>query len=148
MPKVARSWTVAVYVAAALLATSCTRLVTDARVVAAPDMGKAGATAQDCTSVDAPMTKIPDHTDEEPLLRIPQPQGWERLTMMDSQLIRFGQQDFWPGNEDRHHAGLGGCAVDGGIKLRNLDRHILVLARAARGCDRDRDFDSLVFGHQ
>ncbi|MFY9918810.1 MAG: LpqN/LpqT family lipoprotein, partial [Mycobacterium sp.] len=66
-----------------------TRVVDDARVVAAPDMGKAGATASDCTSVDAPMTSIPDHSDEEPVMKIPQPDGWERVTMMDSELIRF-----------------------------------------------------------
>ncbi|MGZ6778617.1 MAG: LpqN/LpqT family lipoprotein [Mycobacterium sp.] len=75
--------------AAIVLLTSCTRLVSDARVVAAPDMGKAGATASDCTSVDAPMTSIPDHTDEEPVMKIPQPDGWTRVTMMDSELIRF-----------------------------------------------------------
>ena len=75
--------------AAMVLATACTRVVDDARVVAAPDMGKAPATASDCTSVDAPMTSIPDHTDEEPVMEIPQPDGWERVTMMDSELIRF-----------------------------------------------------------
>ncbi len=75
--------------AAMMLGTACTRVVDDARVVAAPDMGKAAATASDCTSVDAPMTSIPAHTDEEPVLKIPQPDGWERVTMMDSELIRF-----------------------------------------------------------
>jgi hypothetical protein len=75
--------------AAVVLLTSCTRVISDARVVAAADMGKAGATASDCTSVDAPMTPIPDHTDEEPVMRIPQPDGWTRVTMMDSELIRF-----------------------------------------------------------
>jgi len=52
-------------------------------------MGKAPATASDCTSVDAPMTSIPDKTDDEPVMAIPQPAGWERVTMMDSELIRF-----------------------------------------------------------
>ena len=75
--------------AAIVLGTACTRVVDDARVVAAPDMGKAAATASDCTSVDAPMTSIPAHTDEEPVMKIPQPDGWERVTMMDSELIRF-----------------------------------------------------------
>ncbi|OBA89752.1 hypothetical protein A5662_02290 [Mycobacteriaceae bacterium 1482268.1] len=74
---------------AIVLTASCTRVISDARVVAAPDMGKAGATASDCTSVDAPMTSIPDHNDEEPVMKIPQPDGWERVTMMDSELIRF-----------------------------------------------------------
>lgn len=75
--------------AAIVLLTSCTRVISDARVVAAADMGKAVATASDCTSVDAPMTPIPDHTDEEPVMKIPQPDGWTRVTMMDSELIRF-----------------------------------------------------------
>ncbi len=75
--------------AAIVLLTSCTRLVEDARVVAAPDLGKAPTTASDCTSVDAPMTSIPDRTDEEPVMKIPQPDGWTRITMMDSDLIRF-----------------------------------------------------------
>ena len=74
---------------AIVLATSCTRVVDDARVVAAPDLGKAGATAEDCTPVDAPMTTVPDHGDDEPVMKIPQPDGWERVTMMDSELIRF-----------------------------------------------------------
>lgn len=80
---------VAAAAAALLLATGCTRVVDDARVLAAPDMGKAPATASDCTSVDAPMTKIPGRNDEEPVLAIPQPDGWERVRVMDSDLIRF-----------------------------------------------------------
>jgi len=80
---------VVVGAAALVLATACTRVVDDARVLAAPDMGKAPATASDCTSVDAPMTSIPDHTDEEPVMAIPQPEGWERVRVMDSELIRF-----------------------------------------------------------
>lgn len=85
----ARAAAVVLGAAAMVLATSCTRVVDDARVVAAPDMGKAGATASDCNSVDAPMTSVPDHSDEEPVMKIPQPDGWERVTMMDSELIRF-----------------------------------------------------------
>jgi hypothetical protein len=89
MTMAARAATVVLGATAIVLATACTRVVDDARVVAAPDMGKAGATASDCTSVDAPMTSIPDRTDEEPVMKIPQPDGWERVTMMDSELIRF-----------------------------------------------------------
>jgi hypothetical protein len=85
----ARAGAVLLSAAAIVLLTSCTRVISDARVVAAADMGKAGATASDCTSVDAPMTSIPDHTDEEPVMKIPQPDGWTRVTMMDSELIRF-----------------------------------------------------------
>lgn len=89
MSRQARVAAVAVGVAAMVLTAACTRVVDDARVVAAPDMGKAPATSSDCTSVDAPMTSIPAHTDEEPVMKIPQPDGWERVTMMDSELIRF-----------------------------------------------------------
>jgi hypothetical protein len=89
MTRAARTVAVVVGATALVLATACTRVIDDARVVAASDMGKAPATASDCTSVDAPMTRIPDHTDEEPVMSIPQPDGWERVTMMDSELIRF-----------------------------------------------------------
>ena len=74
---------------AIVLATGCTRTIEDARVVAAPDLGKAGADASACTTVDAKMTKVPFHVDDEPVMKIPQPDGWERVTMMDSELIRF-----------------------------------------------------------
>src|SRR6476659_2860747 len=89
MKMAARAAAVVLGATAIVLATACTRMVDDARVVAAPDMGKAPATASDCTSVDATMTSIPDHSDEEPVMKIPQPEGWERVTMMDSELIRF-----------------------------------------------------------
>jgi hypothetical protein len=89
MAIVARAAALIVGTAAVVLSTSCTRVVSDARVVAAPDMGKAAASASDCTSVEAPMTSIRDHTDEEPVMKIPQPDGWKRVTMMDSELIRF-----------------------------------------------------------
>ena len=45
--------------------------------------------ADKCESVSAPMTDIPTRTDQEPKLRIPIPQGWERSTQMDSENIRF-----------------------------------------------------------
>jgi probable lipoprotein LpqN len=89
MARAARSIAVIVGAAALTLSAACTRVVDDARVVAAPDMGKAPATASDCRSVDAPMTSIQEQTDEEPVMAIPQPAGWERVTMMDSELIRF-----------------------------------------------------------
>ena len=89
MTRAARAVAVVAGAAAIVLGTACTRIVDDARVVAAPDMGKAAATASDCTSVDAPMTPIRAHTDEEPVLKIPQPDGWQRVTLMDSDLIRF-----------------------------------------------------------
>lgn len=45
--------------------------------------------ADKCDTVPAPMTDIPTRTDQEPTLRIPIPQGWERSTKMDSENIRF-----------------------------------------------------------
>ncbi len=45
--------------------------------------------ADKCEQVSAPMTDIPTRTDQEPRLRIPQPQGWERTDKLDSETIRF-----------------------------------------------------------
>ena len=39
--------------------------------------------------MSAPLTDIPTRTDQEPKLRIPVPEGWERSTQMDSEQIRF-----------------------------------------------------------
>ncbi|WP_161976427.1 LpqN/LpqT family lipoprotein [Mycolicibacterium sp. CH28] len=46
-------------------------------------------TAAKCDEVSVPMVDIPTRTDQEPRLRIPQPQGWERTTKLDSETIRF-----------------------------------------------------------
>jgi hypothetical protein len=76
--------------AAAVLMASCTRYVDDARPVAGPDRSPVTASdASQCEEVDAPLTTIPAVNDGEPVLKIPQPPGWERSTMMDSELIRF-----------------------------------------------------------
>jgi len=80
---------VVVGVCALALATACTRVVEDAQVVAGPDRGTVAASASSCTPVDAPLTTIPDHDADEPVMKIPQPAGWERMTQMDSELIRF-----------------------------------------------------------
>jgi hypothetical protein len=75
---------------ATVLMASCTRYVDDARPVAGPD--RSPVTASDaslCEQVDAPLTTIPAVNAGEPVLKIPQPPGWERSTMMDSELIRF-----------------------------------------------------------
>lgn len=45
--------------------------------------------AAKCDEVSVPMVDIPARTDQEPRLRIPQPQGWERTTKLDSESIRF-----------------------------------------------------------
>jgi len=49
--------------------------------------------AAKCEQVSAPMTDIPTRTDQEPRLRIPQPQGWERTEKLDSETIRFALKD-------------------------------------------------------
>ncbi|HEY1843212.1 MAG TPA: hypothetical protein VGG53_23865 [Mycobacterium sp.] len=42
-----------------------------------------------CQHVSAPLTSIEVHAAGEPRLRIPQPPGWERASMLDSEVIRF-----------------------------------------------------------
>ena len=41
-----------------------------------------------CATVDVPFLEVDSHSDTEPLVRIPQPPGWERWTNMDSEMIR------------------------------------------------------------
>jgi hypothetical protein len=89
MMTASRAVAAALAATAMVLATSCTRTIDDARVVAAPDMGKAASDGSLCTSVDASLSTIPDRGDDEPVLKIPQPEGWQRVTMMDSELIRY-----------------------------------------------------------
>jgi hypothetical protein len=45
--------------------------------------------ADKCETVSAQLSDIPTRTDQEPKLRIPVPEGWERATKMDSEQIRF-----------------------------------------------------------
>lgn len=45
--------------------------------------------ADKCESVSAPLTDVPTRTDQEPRMRLPVPEGWERSTKMDSENIRF-----------------------------------------------------------
>jgi hypothetical protein len=47
------------------------------------------AAAVKCDEVSVPMIDVPTRTDQEPRLRLPQPQGWERTTKLDSETIRF-----------------------------------------------------------
>jgi len=75
-------------VVASVVTASCTRYV-DAQPLASDELRSTGADASACTQVDAPLTDIEPVEDNEPVLRIPQPDGWERYTAMDSELIRF-----------------------------------------------------------
>ena len=91
-----KAWTASiamrgVLVATALLLAGCAQDITGTAVTAAggaPDPTSGGDEAQ-CAEVSAPLEDIPAEDDREPHLRIPIPAGWERNTMMDSQVIRF-----------------------------------------------------------
>jgi hypothetical protein len=75
---------------AAVLTTSCTRYVDDAKAVAGPDRSPlAESSASQCETVDAPLTTIPALRHDDPVMKIPQPQGWVRTTKLDSELFRF-----------------------------------------------------------
>ena len=73
-------------------APGCTKVVTGNAVD--------GASALDtkstiCQQVSAPVTSVPARATGEPQLRIPQPPGWQRTKMLDSEIIRFAM-----GNKD------------------------------------------------
>lgn len=75
---------------ATVLMTSCTRYVDDATAVAVDDWSTgAESDASRCETVDPPLTTIPAIRDDEPVMKIPQPQGWVRSTKLDSELFRF-----------------------------------------------------------
>jgi hypothetical protein len=75
---------------ATVLMASCTRYIDDARAVAGSDLSTVAASeASQCEAVDAPLTTIPATNDDEPVMKIPQPQGWVRSTIADSELVRF-----------------------------------------------------------
>lgn len=75
----------------------CTKVVTGAPMaVSGNDSSTAGAVsgahpgaADGCTQVDVPLQDVPAHTDGEPRVRVPQPAGWNRVTKMDSEVIRY-----------------------------------------------------------
>lgn len=83
------------------LATGCTTAV-DGRAVAgdeteiAVDEESEDVDASECTEVDAPLTDIEPSAGadpSEPRLRIPQPDGWDRFSELDSELIRFAMRN-------------------------------------------------------
>jgi hypothetical protein len=78
----------------AVLVSSCTRVIDDARPVAADDAGPLAAEgAAACTPVDVPLADVPPPPgaphDSDPVLRIPTPAGWNRITSLDSEMIRY-----------------------------------------------------------
>ena len=72
----------------AVLLPSCTRTIDDARAVAGERTATAQADESACTVVDAPLVTIPTDVGE-PVLKLPKPPGWERITEMDSEIVRY-----------------------------------------------------------
>lgn len=84
-------WLLAVIVMVIAAApVGCTR-VTDGRPTAGATESAAGSSpaGDECASVSAPMDTIDARGAGEPQLRIPTPEGWERTTKLDSDLIRY-----------------------------------------------------------
>lgn len=75
-----------VAVAAVFTVPACTRVVTGSPIRDASTPATNGGA---CNAVSAPMTSIDSHAAAEPQLKIPQPPGWERSSMLDSEIIRF-----------------------------------------------------------
>jgi hypothetical protein len=71
---------------ALLTVPGCSKIVTGAAV---PGAHEPVAKSSSCEQVSSPLTSIDPHSDGEPRLRIPQPAGWERASMLDSDVIRF-----------------------------------------------------------
>lgn len=72
--------------AVAFAVPACTRVVTGNPMLAA---GVPASNSTACTSVSAPLTAIDPHAAGEPRLKIPEPSGWQRTSMLDSAVIRF-----------------------------------------------------------
>jgi hypothetical protein len=75
------------FAAAALFAApGCTRVVTGNPIL---DASAPASNGTECQSVSAPLSSIDSHGAAEPQLKIPQPPGWQRVSMLDSAVIRF-----------------------------------------------------------
>ncbi|WP_319446691.1 MULTISPECIES: LpqN/LpqT family lipoprotein [unclassified Mycobacterium] len=81
---------VASFAVVAFVATGCARAI-DGHAVAAGPPGEFDDSQ--CTKVDAPMETIPHAAgapdEAEPTLRTARPDGWKRITELDSAMIRF-----------------------------------------------------------
>jgi len=67
----------------------CTRVVTGTPHAGTRTAATAAPKSTVCNQVSVPMTTVPAHAANEPRLRIPQPPGWQRTKMLDSEIIRF-----------------------------------------------------------
>lgn len=74
--------------AAVVLLSGCSSII-EGTPVAATAGGATQVTGGECESLPGRMTQIDAHSPGEPTLILPQPDGWERTTGMDSELIRF-----------------------------------------------------------
>lgn len=80
-------WSIAAATAAALSGCSTAQQAPSPGAASASSISEAPTAA--CAETSAPMSEIPHKAGAEPLMRIPQPDGWERSTQMDSELIRY-----------------------------------------------------------
>jgi hypothetical protein len=71
---------------ALLAAPGCSKVVTGS---AARDPHAPQPKPNECEQVSVPLTTIDARAEGEPQLKIPQPPGWERASMLDSDVIRF-----------------------------------------------------------
>jgi hypothetical protein len=71
---------------ALLAAPGCSKVVPGS---ATRDIHEPLPKPNECEQVSAPLTAIDSREAGEPQLKIPQPTGWERASMLDSDVIRF-----------------------------------------------------------
>ncbi len=71
---------------ALLAAPGCSKVVTGSATL---DPHAPRPKPGQCEQVSAPLTAIDSRAAGEPQLKIPQPTGWERASMLDSDVIRF-----------------------------------------------------------
>lgn len=80
---------VTVAAVALLTAPACTRVVAGTPGAGYHAAGGITPKRTICKQVSAPITSIDSRGSGEPVLRIPQPSGWQRAPMLDSEVIRF-----------------------------------------------------------
>ncbi|WP_421842418.1 LpqN/LpqT family lipoprotein [Mycobacterium sp.] len=89
--------------AALCLLTGCNTVVAGTAVRAPMT---SDPTSGHCQEVPAPLMSIEQQRTSEPKLRIPQPPGWQRLRLLDSQLLRYSSR-----NDDLAARGFAPTAV-------------------------------------
>ena len=81
-------------------APGCTRAVTGTPVAgahpapaAAPKSDAKAPKIGTCKQVSARLSSIDSRSSAEPVLRIPQPSGWQHTSMLDSEVVRFAMSN-------------------------------------------------------